>query len=63
MLHMLKRLFLAKPTDQTVDRINSESRAVLEDTSTVSKRYRDLLKKNGVALQIYIATGGDKRGH
>ncbi len=63
MLNMLKRLFLSRPTDEKVAAINEERRAILQDVSKVAKRHRDLLKKNGVALQIYIATGGDKHGH
>lgn len=63
MLETLKRILFPSRTDRVVKKYNDESEAMLKEAARVAKSHRDLLRKNGVALQIYIATGGDKHGH
>lgn len=63
MLDFLKKLFLPSATDSQVNAINAESKALLKDAAKVAKSHRDLLKRNGVSMQIVIAAGGDKHGH
>lgn len=55
---MFKRLFTNK-TDRQVDKLNQESLQKIQATGLVAKRHADLLKKNGVSMRIFIATGGD----
>ncbi len=62
MFNMLKKLFSSE-NDRTVDAINKESAHMLRSAAKQAKRNNDLLKKNGITLQIFIASGGDERGH
>lgn len=48
-------------TDQKVHDIHEDTDKILKDTAKEAKQLRDLLRKNGVTMQIYIATGGDHR--
>jgi hypothetical protein len=57
-VEIARRIFVPSVTDETVDQINAESKATLEEASKVAKRHRDLLRRNGVALQVKIAAGG-----
>lgn len=53
--------FMNKKTDEKVEAILKETSETTKDTAKVAKELRDLLKKNGVTLQIFIATGGEHR--
>lgn len=48
-------------TDTKAAEIAADNEQKLRETAIAAKKLRDLLKKNGVTLQIYIATGGDRR--
>lgn len=56
---MLKRLF-TRDTDKKVEEINKQSIEKIEDAGRVALRHTELLKKNGIAYRIVIATTGDK---
>ncbi len=62
-LKTLKKLFLSRITDSQVDAINAESESILDVASQKTQSQIDLLKKNGVTLRIFIATGGDHHEH
>lgn len=63
MLSLFRKLF-TKDVDRQVDAIfDDEIAKPLQDSAKSARSLATLLKKNGVTLQIYIATGGDKRGH
>lgn len=55
----IRKIFDTRYTDREIQSIQADTTKKLEDTSTVAKRHVELLKKNGVMMQIYIATGGD----
>lgn len=59
---LLRKIFDPRYTDKKVDKLNDASKKVFDDTAKVAKRHADLMKKNGVMMQIYIVTGGDHRG-
>jgi hypothetical protein len=61
MMNLLKKLFFPSATDRQVKSINAESKAMLEDSNQMARRHIELLKKNGVTLRVYIATG-EKHG-
>lgn len=63
MMSFLKKLLFPGETDRKVEAIQAESKAMLEDAERMAKRHNDLLRKNGVTLRVYIATGGDKHGN
>lgn len=63
MLKTLKKIFLPSVTDEEVKAIQKDGRRMLEETSRTAKRHKALLDKNGFTMRIYIATGGDHRGH
>lgn len=48
-------------TDNQVDAIYEESKAILEERSRMARRHKELIDKNGFTMRIYIATGGDHR--
>lgn len=48
-------------TDAKVNAILKSTEKTSQETAVVAKDLHDLLKKNGVTLQIFIATGGDRR--
>lgn len=48
-------------TDEKVDSIHEDTARILGEAADEAKQLRDLLRKNGVTMQIYIATGGDRR--
>lgn len=56
----LRHLF-SKKTDRMVDAKLDEVSRIAKKSAASSKRLENLLKKDGVTLQIYIATGGDRR--
>lgn len=58
----LTRLF-SHDTDKAVNEILDNTSMQSAEAATEAKKLADLLKQNGVTLQIYIATGGDRRGH
>lgn len=58
-IKMFKKLF-TRYTDDKVEEINKQSIAKIEDAGRVALRHTELLKKNGIAYRIVIATGGDK---
>lgn len=63
MISVLKKLF-GKDTDRRVTHITTtQIHKPLEEAGISAEKLTKLLKKNGVTMQIYIATGGDKRGH
>lgn len=62
MKRLLKLLF-TKQADREVKAIHATSDKILKDTAYEAKQLRDLLKKNGITMQIYVATGGGKDGH
>ncbi len=62
MLRMIKRLIFPSITDKQVSAITKRSEEMLDDTSRIARRHKQLLDKNGFTMRIYIASGGDKRG-
>jgi predicted DNA binding CopG/RHH family protein len=58
---MFKKIFTNK-TDAKVDELNRQSLKKIDDSARVAKRHAELLKKNGVGMRIFIATGGDHHG-
>lgn len=59
----IRKIFDPKYTDMKVEAIKDQNRKVFEDTDRVAKRHVNLLKKDGIMMRIYIASGGDHRGH
>ena len=59
----LRKLFDPRVTDEKVGAIHAEANAIVEKSSQQFKSTNDLLKKNGVTLRIYIATGGGHHGN
>lgn len=51
----------AKKTDEKVAEILEDVSKTSADTAKSAKRLEDLLRANGVSLQIVIATGGGHR--
>lgn len=58
-MNFLKKLF-TNETDRKVAEIQAHNEKIAKETSKAALDLKRLLKKNGVTLQIYIATGGDK---
>lgn len=58
---MKLRHIFSKDTDKKTDAIYNEVSEIAKKSADSSKRLEKLLKKNGVTLQIYIATGGLER--
>lgn len=56
----LKYIF-SKEVDKQVDATLKEVTTAAKGSAKSSKKLEQLLKKDGITLQIYIATGGDKR--
>lgn len=49
---------------RVIEGINSDTRQKIDDATKTTEKLKQLLEKNGITLQIFIATGGDKRnGH
>lgn len=63
MMKLLKKILFPSETDERVRSINRESTEMLNNAEEKARRHNELLKRNGVTLRIYIATGGDHRGH
>lgn len=61
-MNWLKKLF-TNETDRKVAEIQAHNEKVAKDTAKAASSLTRLLKKNGITLQIYIATGGDKHGN
>lgn len=62
-MKLFKKLF-TREVDRQVDAIfHDEVHPQLKSADASASSLNRLLKKNGVTLQIYVATGGDKRGH
>lgn len=59
-MNIFRRLF---DTDRKVAEIQAHNEKVAKDAAKAALGLKRLLAKNGVTLQIYIATGGDKHGH
>lgn len=57
---VLRKLF-TKDTDRQVAEIYKVAKKDFDSTARVAKSHRDLLRLNGVAMQIFIATGGENR--
>lgn len=56
--------FWRNKTDDHAAEIAADNEKKLRETAESAKKLKELLLKNGVTLQIFIATGGDKRhGH
>lgn len=55
------RLLFTRQADDIVEAIHSGNEAKLKATSKEAKQLRDLLRKNGITMQIYVATGGGKK--
>lgn len=60
MILALKRMF-SKETDIYVDKIIKDASKQIRSTAKVAKKQRDLLQKDGITMQIYVATGGARR--
>lgn len=54
------RKLLPGYTDKRVQEINNQSLKKIKESGQVAKRHADLLKKDGIAYRIVIATGGDR---
>lgn len=66
-MFFLKR---SRQKEADIEQLKKETKAIqrkvvkaAKDTSIEQERLMNLLKANGITLRIYIATGGDKRGH
>lgn len=57
-LKTLRKIFDPKVTDKKVKAISKEANDVIKDASKRIQSHNDLLKKNGVTLRIFIASGG-----
>lgn len=55
------RKLATKETDRKVAEIVEPVRAQIQETGKTARRQRDLLRLDGVTMQIYIAKGGDKK--
>lgn len=63
MMRLLRKLFSSE-TDKRVDQIfEDDIRKPLQESTKAGDDLTALLKKNGVTLKVFIATGGDKHGH
>lgn len=60
MILILRRMF-SKDTDIYVDKIIKDASKQIRSTAKVAKKQRDLLQKDGITMQIYVATGGAHR--
>lgn len=58
---IFKRFQEAKDTDAKVDAILGDVSKTSQDTAASAKRLEDLLRANGVSLQIVVAVGGVHR--
>lgn len=62
-MNKLRKLF-SKENDRVVREILDENIAKNYEAAAQARSLNELLKKNGVTLQIVISTGGDRRyGH
>jgi hypothetical protein len=59
-MNFLRKLF-TNETDRRVAEIQAYNEERAKEASKAALDLKKLLMKNGVTLQIYIATGGDKR--
>lgn len=59
-METLKKLFWPHYTDRIVQDLTDDTLKEFQQTAKVAKSHRDLLRKNGVTLQITIAAGADK---
>lgn len=60
MMEAIHKLFFPSYTDKKVERITAANEKVFIDTARAARRHRDLLRRNGVTLQIMVAAVGDK---
>lgn len=60
---IVKTIFVPSYTDKKVEAIHDDTQKKLDDANEAVKRYNELLKKNGVTMQIVIAAGGDHGHH
>lgn len=60
-IHETLRKIFSKDIDREVSVITNENSRVLKEAGKAIGKHRDLLKKNGVTMPIFIATGGDRR--
>lgn len=60
MMETLKKIFLPSYTDNIVEPMTEDAQREFKATAKVAKSHRDLLKRNGVTLQIMVGAGGDK---
>lgn len=54
---LLRKIF-SNDTDREVAQIVDPVRKQFKKTALTAKEQRDLLRKNGVGLQVVVATGG-----
>lgn len=59
-METLKKLFVPHYTDNIVQVLTDDTLKEFHETAIVAKSHRDLLRKNGVTLQITVAAGADK---
>lgn len=60
MMETIKKLFLPSYTDDIVESLERDTQREFKATAKVAKSHRDLLKRNGVTLQIMVGAGADK---
>lgn len=60
MMDTIKKLFLPSYIDNIVDPMTEDAQREFKATARVAKSHRDLLKRNGVTLQIMVGAGADK---
>lgn len=60
MMYTLKKLFKQSIVDDKVCSINNRTETILKDTAIVAKSHADLLRRNGVTLQILTGAGADR---
>lgn len=60
MMETLKKIFLPSYTDNIVEPMTEDAQREFKATAKVAKSHRDLLKRNGVTLQIMVGAGADK---
>lgn len=60
-MNLFKRLF-TNETDRKVAVIQAGNAKAARETTKAGRDLKRLLNKDGITLQILIATGGDRRG-
>lgn len=63
MFKALRKIFTKEVDRQEAAILDKAVTPSLRSAGQTADSLHRLLKKNGITLQIYVATGGDKHGH